>query len=516
MADKLKKQHQTWSEGKKKALGDKFITTGSIFKDVSTNCNYEITDIKEDGFETKPKSALKNAKREPVFVEFEEFSEKFNSGDITIPHFDNAKEEDKMFIYMLMMDYVNQAVVAKQGASLTKKRPFKKGNKVKDGAGKEYIVKNPISKSQSDYTQPVLDAVHIADGEEAILDLADLVLLKEGGEAPREKQKYDFADTGATTVEVNNLILFVDNTEGLAEKRDAIYKKVFDEKQSKEKLFDAFNDMFSYVAEKEWNKTFAENKIKLLPDQREEFAALYTQEFSSWKYDNALLEDGGAMPDTSIVTMYDDPDHAQRAADFLMNKFGKIYEVRKSQIEPGWFDVVLLKYKKKFGGIIENTHKEFIDYIGLKREDEVKFENDNNSYTLELIAIAHSILVVRNKQGFDQMKMLRDLREVNGRKVNIYDFAMIELRGEFKGVIAKLNEKLNEADITEERKATIQNMASILSSRLQNIKDIKFKDVPESAYMEGVEALKILIELEDKVEEKELLQKELLELEAKL
>lgn len=519
MAENLKNYFNKLKEEKKSRLGDKFIGEGTKFVEVESGLPYKIIEVKEEGFETVPATKLKNAKKDSVFVEFEEFSDKFNEGEITLKGFDKEKEEDRALVHMQMKDYVTDAVLCRQGKHLSKalntKRKFKKGHNVKHKeTGEQYIVKNPISKKQHEHEEPVLDAVLINSGEEVILQLADLVIAKEGTEVPKE---IDAPTQSAEEKnnEVINLTVFVDNDPEMQAGRDEIYARAFEKKLDSEKLYDNFYDVLSFLAEKKWNKEFTGSKIKLSKEQRDEFAKYYVSEFSSWKYDNACLEDGGIPVETTVVTLYDNPTQAQDTAEKLMQRMGKIYEARPSSIQEGYYDVVLLKYKKKYGGVIQSTHQEFMEYIGLKRDDEVKFEGDDNTYTFNFIWL-DSVMGVKGKSGFMQMKMLRNLREVNGRPVNIYDYALIDFRKDIKGILDLLMQKHDSEGVTDEQKILIKSYINILYARLESIKQMKFKDIPESAYVEGIDALKILIGMEDRAEQKEALEKELLELETKL
>lgn len=95
-------------------------------------------------------------------------------------------------------------------------------------------------------------------------------------------------ETGATSHEVNELILHADNDARLAGERDGIYQMAVNGNWNNARLHQQFKRIFSYMTETSYNKEVPSEKIQLNEEQRNEFAQLYTDGFTNWKRDKGI------------------------------------------------------------------------------------------------------------------------------------------------------------------------------------------------------------------------------------
>lgn len=102
-------------------------------------------------------------------------------------------------------------------------------------------------------------------------------------------------ETGATSWEVNNLILFADNTRNLSEMKDSVYSTIerrikMGGTPTKEEIAKRFKTFLiksqgQYIREM-GNTKQAKEDVSLTPAQEAEFLNLYAEEFPSWILDN--------------------------------------------------------------------------------------------------------------------------------------------------------------------------------------------------------------------------------------
>ncbi len=101
-------------------------------------------------------------------------------------------------------------------------------------------------------------------------------------------------ETGAMTTEVNDLILYADNTQELAEMRDAVYKSFYSKnggKQNDAELAAAFmNSRFITCAHKNYQAEV--NTLNFSPQLKDDFCRIYALEYTQWVNDrkSTLIE----------------------------------------------------------------------------------------------------------------------------------------------------------------------------------------------------------------------------------
>lgn len=107
-------------------------------------------------------------------------------------------------------------------------------------------------------------------------------------------------ETGATSHAVNDIILFLDNTKALAERKDFIYNKYAVHDQFKPKLKNPigsikqeFIDVLLHYAKNRYvvefpNKEDHQHILSLSKEQEKEFSELYFEDFQRWLKENGF------------------------------------------------------------------------------------------------------------------------------------------------------------------------------------------------------------------------------------
>jgi hypothetical protein len=115
-----------------------------------------------------------------------------------------------------------------------------------------------------------------------------------------EKNK-NFETVGATSEEVDELVLFSDNTESIYSMIQAAYKKAATDPHFD--LFKAIRNNIVLIAITKYRKETGNVAFGLSNDQKNEFAKIYVDEFPTWKKENSF-EKGGVASSREEIRSY--------------------------------------------------------------------------------------------------------------------------------------------------------------------------------------------------------------------
>ena len=184
----------------------------------------------------------------------------------------------------------------------------KAGDRIPNGTtvyykGENHYVENGVRNYDKEYVYKITSYIT----GKSVNVLRDEVTVAKGRRLARTKKLNGGTDfeSGATSAEVDNLILHADNDARLAGERDGIYQMAVNGNWNSARLHQQFKRIFSYMTETSYNKEVPSEKIQLNEEQRNEFAQLYTDGFTNWKKDKGISKqnageagDNGSNTDT--------------------------------------------------------------------------------------------------------------------------------------------------------------------------------------------------------------------------